>query len=80
MDGNHESRNPRSGSSNTLTYTVTIYRTNSETSVCYERVKHCWWAGPIFVVSQLRTTDSPMHDYWEWPAAQIDHVHIEKVV
>ncbi len=59
MDDNNESRNPRSGSSNTLTYTVTIYRTNSETSVC---------------------TDSPMHDDWGWPAAQIDHVHIEKVV
>jgi hypothetical protein len=70
MDDNNESRNPRSGSSNTLTYTVTIYRTNSETSVCYERVKHCWSAG---------TTDSPVHDDWGWPAAQIDHVHIEKV-
>ena len=62
-----------------MTYRVTIYRVNSETSVVYERVKHCWWAGSsVFVVSQLRTIGKSEHDYWEWPVAQIDHIHIEK--
>ena len=62
-----------------MTYTVTIYRVNSETSVVYERVKHCWWAGHVFVVSQLRALKQPDHDYWEWPVSQIDHIRIQKV-
>ena len=62
-----------------MMYRVTIYRVNSETPVVYERVKHCWWAGPsIFVVSQLRTIGQSDHDYWEWPVSQIDHIHIVK--
>lgn len=61
-----------------MVYTVVIYRVNSETMVTYERVKHCWWAGNVFVISQLRSLKEKAHDYWEWPKEQIDHIHIIK--
>ena len=63
-----------------MTYTVKIYRRDSESVVEYERVKHAWWNGQgIFVVSVLRELGKPDHDYWEWPREMIDHIKIEKV-
>ena len=63
-----------------MTYQVTIYRRDSESSVVYERVKHIWWNRyGVLIVSVLRSLDAPEHDYWEWPREMIDHVKIQKV-
>ncbi len=62
-----------------MTYSVKIYRRDSESVVVYEHVKHAWWTNRgIFVVSVLRDLAKPDHDYWEWPREQIDHIKIEK--
>lgn len=61
------------------TWTVTVYRTDSETPVVYDRVKHTWWEGTRLVISQYTTTpQAGEHHYWIWPGARIGHVKVAR--